>query len=142
MGSSQEAASKSNSVRSCLKSISSERDKTIRFKVCPSEWTVSESTARVRCEHWLIGRNVDASRKIFRGNRDLRGCFKSCSGFARLQSPMALSACIDDRTNPPSADFGLRALGLFARALRRSSAAGARADDQLLKHPLRPATGD
>jgi len=48
---------------------------------------------------------------------------------------MALSACIDDRTN--IACFGLRALGLFARALRRSSAAGARADDQLLKHPLR-----
>ena len=56
----------------------------------------------------------------------VRGCFKSCSGFARLQSPMALSACIDDRTN--IACFGLRALGLFARA---------RADDQLLKHPLR-----
>ena len=64
-----------------------------------------------------------------------RGCLKSCSGFTRLQSPMALSACIDDRINPPSADFGLRALGLFARALRRSSAAGARADDQLLKRP-------
>ena len=67
----------------------------------------------------------------------LRGCFKSCSGSARLQNPMALSACIDDRTN--IACFGLRALGLFARALPRSSAAGARADDQLLKHPLRPA---
>ena len=56
----------------------------------------------------------------------LRGCFKRCSGFARLQSPMALSACIDDRTN--IACFGLRAPGLFARA---------RADDPLLKHPLR-----
>ena len=27
----------------------------------------------------------------------LRGCLKSSSGFARLQSPMALSACIDDK---------------------------------------------
>ena len=59
----------------------------------------------------------------------LRGCFKSCSGFARLQSPMALSACIDDRANPDvHRDFGLRALGLFARAPT---------DDQLLKHALR-----
>ncbi len=39
---------------------------------------------------------------------------------------MALSACIDDRTN--IACFGLRALGLFARA---------RTDDPLAKHPLR-----
>ena len=39
---------------------------------------------------------------------------------------MALSASIDDKTN--IACFGLRALGLFARA---------RADDPLLKHPLR-----
>jgi hypothetical protein len=38
---------------------------------------------------------------------------------------MALSACIDDRTN--IACFDLRALGLFAWA---------RADDQFLRHPL------
>ena len=55
-----------------------------------------------------------------------RRCFKSGSGFARLQSPMALSASIDDETN--IACFGLRALGLFAWAL---------ADDPLLKHLLR-----
>ena len=54
-----------------------------------------------------------------------RGCFNSGSGFARLQSPMALSASIDDKTN--IACCGLRALGLLAQAW---------ADDPLLKHPL------
>jgi hypothetical protein len=60
----------------------------------------------------------------------LRECFKSGSGFARLQSPMALSASIDDKTN--IACFGLRALGLFAQA---------RADDPLSKNPLRDYLG-
>ena len=61
----------------------------------------------------------------------IRLCRKTRSGFERLvfrlPVPMYIGSCIDDRTNPPSADFAV---------LARRKTARSRADDGVFRQSL------